>query len=346
MTMFVQPQTISEAVEDFLHQKALSRNPKTAKAYRHGLDHFLIVLKSHDISGADAPTRLGEMRLVLRFVERLQELNLSASTQKLYASAVGGFYKYLAARALAPVNLQALDEIFRQHLKRPGKRLPQFPKEAIEKVLAHAEHLARAPSEDERERLIHLRDRAFILTLADTGLRVHEACGLKRGDVDWNEARAILIGKGDKEAVIRFSKRALAALRDYLGARGPLDGASGKRLSNLPLFARHDDGGEKKVKGMTTETGRNIVRERVRQVLGEEAVGTITPHSFRHYFVTTVLQATGGNIHLAQRLARHSNINITERYAHLADDELDRGYAEVFDEGDSFEKESPEKIGK
>ncbi|HNB55075.1 MAG TPA: site-specific integrase, partial [Anaerolineales bacterium] len=270
--------------------------------------------------------------LVLGFVERLQELGMSASTQKLYASAVGGFYKYLAARSLAQINLQALEEIFRQHLKRPGKRLPQFPKEDIEKVLIFAENLVSTPTENDRDRLINLRDRAFLLTLADTGLRVHEACNLRRGDVDWQEARAILIGKGDKEAVIRFSKRAIAALRDYLGARGILDGASGKRLSNLPLFARHDDGGEKKVKGITTETGRNIVKERVRQVLGEEAVGTITPHSFRHYFVTTVLQATGGNIHLAQRLARHSNINITERYAHLSDDELDRGYAGVFDE--------------
>lgn len=332
MPAFVQPQTIAEAVEDFLHQKALSRNAKTAKAYRHGLDHFLKVLDLHEMPGTASPAGLGEMMLVLRFAEHLQALALSASTQKLYASAVSGFYKYLAARSLAQVNLQALEEIFRQHLKRPGKRLPQFPKDDIEKVLAYAEELVRTPTEDERDRLIHLRDRAFILTLADTGLRVHEACGLKRGDVDWNEARAILIGKGDKQAVIRFSKRVIGALRDYLGARGMLDGSSGKRLSNLPIFARHDDGGEKKVKGISTETGRNIVKDRVRQALGEEAVGSITPHSFRHYFVTTVLQATGGNIHLAQKLARHSNINMTERYAHLSDDELDRGYAEIFDE--------------
>lgn len=332
MATLNQPQTIAEAVEDFLHQKAMTRNAKTAKAYGHGLDHFLTVLEAHKVARTASPAQLGEMRLVLRFAEHLQALDLSASTQKLYASAVSGFYKYLAARSLADVNLEALEEIFRQQLKRPGQRLPQFPKEDIEKVLDFAEGLVRVPSEDERARLINLRDRAFLLTLADTGLRVHEACGLKRGDVDWNEARAILIGKGDKQAVIRFSKRALAALRDYLGGRAQLDGASGKRLSNLPVFARHDDGGEKKVKGITTETGRNIVKDRVREVLGDEAVGTITPHSFRHYFVTTVLQATGGNIHLAQRLARHSNITVTERYAHLSDDELDRGYAEVFDE--------------
>jgi site-specific recombinase XerD len=282
MTAFAQPQTITETIEDYLHQKALSRSAKTAQTYRHGLEHFLDVLKANEVEPIASPAGLGEMMLVLRFVEHLQDLDLSTSTQKLYASAVSGFYKYLAARSLAQVTLQALDEIFRQHVKRPGKRLPQFPKEDIEKVLAHAENLVSTPVEDERDRLINLRDRAFILTLADTGLRVHEACNLKRGDVDWNEARAIIIGKGDQQAVIRFSKRAMASLRDYLGVRGQLDGASGKRLSNLPIFARHDDGGEKKVKGISTETGRNIVKDHVRQVLGQEAVGTITPHSFRH----------------------------------------------------------------
>jgi len=33
-----------------------------------------------------------------------------------------------------------------------------------------------------------------------------------------------------------------------------------------------------------------------------------------------------------QELARHKNIAITQRYAHLADDDLDRGYHEIFNE--------------
>jgi len=60
-------------------------------------------------------------------------------------------------------------------------------------------------------------------------------------------------------------------------------------------------------------------------------VGTITPHSFRHYFVTRVLQASG-NLKLAQELARHRNIAVTQRYAHLSDNELDQGYFEIFEE--------------
>ncbi|MGD9092389.1 MAG: tyrosine-type recombinase/integrase [Anaerolineales bacterium] len=326
--------TITAAIEDYLYQKTLSRSNKTAKTYRFGLEHFKVVLRENSVDPDQAsPKALGDLLLFLHFIKHLQEHNLSASTQKLYTSAVAGFYKYLAARSLTQVNLYNLDELIKQHVRRPGQRLPQFPKDNLEKVIAYAQDLDRAPVENKRYRRINLRDRAFILTLADTGLRVHEACDLHRGDVDWNEGRAIIIGKGNKEAVVRFSDRALSALKDYLQSRQALDGATGQQLTALPLFARHDDGGEKKVKPMSTETGRNIIKGRVREVLGEKAVGTITPHSFRHYFVTTVLQATGGNIHLAQRLARHSNIGITQRYAHLSDDELDRGYHDVFNQG-------------
>jgi integrase len=159
---------------------------------------------------------------------------------------------------------------------------------------------------------------------------VHEACNLRRGDIDWNEGRAVIIGKGNKQAVVRFSTRSLQALRDYLNARAALDGGSGRALPSLPLFARHDKGAGKKIKPITTSTGRNIVSERVRQALGEEASGRITPHSFRHYFVTTVLRASG-NLKLAQELARHANIQVTQRYAHLSNDELDQGYHNIFE---------------
>jgi integrase len=74
------------------------------------------------------------------------------------------------------------------------------------------------------------------------------------------------------------------------------------------------------------------VAQRVREHLGSETVGSITPHSFRHYFVTTVLRGSGGNLKLAQELARHKNVAVTTRYAHLADDELDQGYYEIFED--------------
>jgi integrase len=252
------------------------------------------------------------------------------ATERMYLTAVTNFFKFLSAERLADPNLPRLQLLIRQRSRRPGQRLPQFPRDHIETVLEYATNIANNTSDDNKNYLRNLRDRAFLLTLADTGLRVHEACGLRRGDLDWNEGIAVIVGKGDKEAVIRFSNRSISALRDYLNARGKIDGASGRPLASLPLFARHDKGAGKKIKPITTATGRNIVSLRVKEALGPDAVGSITPHSFRHYFVTTVLRASGGNIKLAQELARHQNIAVTQRYAHLSDEELDQGYYEIF----------------
>jgi site-specific recombinase XerC len=154
---------------------------------------------------------------------------------------------------------------------------------------------------------------------------------MRRGDLDWNERKAVIIGKGDQQAVVRFSGRSLTALKDYLSARASHDGVSRRPLPSLPLFARHDRGAGKSIKPITTRTGQNVVAQRVNEAIGPGAAGTITPHSFRHYFVTTVLRGSSGNLKMAQELARHKNIAVTQRYAHLSDDELDRGYEDIFE---------------
>ena len=252
------------------------------------------------------------------------------ATEQLYSATVTRFFSYLMAERIADINLSRMREIIRMRSRRIGQRLPQFPRTDIELILDDVLPLP-SMALPEAEYLRALRDRAFLIVLADTGLRVHEACNLRRGDIDWNEGRAVIIGKGNKQAVIRFSIRSMDALKDYLKYRSKLDGSTGRPLSALPLFARHDKGAGNKIKVMTPTTGRNIVDQIARQVLGEESKGRITPHSFRHYFVTTVLRASG-NLKLAQELARHANISVTQRYAHISDDELDRGYFDIFDD--------------
>ena len=325
------PVTIAEALDAFLDAVALARSANTARTYRNAARAFRSTLESHGLLPPDTAITALPEDAIAWFAADLK--GLAPATERLYLTAMAGFYAYLAAENLAAVNLPRVRLLIRQRARRAGLRLPQFPREAIEQVIGYAKSLAeRAVSTDDpAARLRDLRDRAFLLTLADTGLRVHEACALRRGDIDWHEGRAVIIGKGDKQAVVRFSRRALRALQDYLQARSTLDGASGRPLRSLPLFARHDKGAGKKVLPISTATGRNIVAQRVREALGPEAVGTITPHSFRHYFVTTVLIGSGGNLKLAQELARHSNIAVTQRYAHLSDDELDRGYYQIFE---------------
>jgi integrase/recombinase XerC len=338
--------TIKQAMQQFVDNVNLARSKNTADTYGFALRAFSALLADNKIDIETTPVAELSEDAIGWFAAWLKDH--SPATERLYLQAASGFYAFLAAERLLSPNLPRLKLLVRQRSRRTGQRLPQFPREAIEKVLIYIQALPSPTGEDaavegderrqpkdasETEKLRWLRDRAFLITLADTGLRVHEACNLRRGDIDWNEGRAIIIGKGDKQAVIRFSKRSMAALKDYLGARGKLDGAAGRPLQSLPLFARHDKGAGKKVKSMTTATGRNIVDDRVREALGDESEGKITPHSFRHYFVTTVLRASG-NLKLAQELARHANISVTQRYAHISDDELDKGYFEIFENGE------------
>lgn len=320
--------TIEECIRKYLNSVKLSRSANTFRTYTNAMNLFTEVLNENGMLVEKADVTSLPEEAVIWVLTALKDF--SSATEQVYITAVVGLFEFIAGENLAPVNLPRIRLLIKQRARRQGVRLPQFPKNAIDTVLDYAATLASKPAEQESERLINLRDRAFLLTLSDTGLRVHEACNLRRGDIDWFEHRAIVIGKGNKEAVVRFSKRSLEAIKMYLSERASLDGNSGKALASQPVFARHDRGAGKKVKPISTTTGREIVNQRVRESLGEEAVGTITPHSFRHYFVTTILGSTG-NLKLAQVLARHTNIAVTQRYSHLSDSELDQEYQQIFD---------------
>jgi integrase/recombinase XerC len=321
--------TIDQAIDRFLDSVKLSRSENTMLSYRKAMKAFAAVLNEKGPPTEKTKVEGLSEDAIAWFATELK--HYAPATEQLYLTAAAGFYDYLAAERLANPNLPRVRLLIKQRSRRAGIRLPQFPREAIVDVIEYAINLASAATEDETDHLRNSRDAAFLLTLADTGLRVHEACNLRRGDIDWNEGRALIIGKGDQQAVVRFSSRSMKALRDYLHLRSALDGGSRTPLASLPLFARHDKGAGKKIKPITTTTGRNIVAQRVQEALGETAAGSITPHSFRHYFVTTVLRGSGGNLKLAQELARHRNIAVTQRYAHLSNEELDQGYWEIFE---------------
>jgi integrase/recombinase XerC len=322
--------SVQDTLEAYLASVAISRSPNTARTYANAVNAFSASMRDRDRDPASTDVRKVTESWIVDFAGYLS--SYSPASERLYLTALAGWYEYLAAEKQADVNLPRLRLLIRRRARRPGQRLPQFPRNDIEAILEYASNLSARDKTDNRGWLRALRDRALLFTLADTGLRVHEAVGLRRGDIDWNEGRAILIGKGDREAVVRFSSRALRYLKAYLGRRAALDGASGRPMSSLPMFARHDRGAGKRVLAISTTTARSIVHIRAREALGEGQSAVITPHSFRHYFVTAVLRGSGGNLKLAQELARHRSIAVTQRYAHLSDNELDRGYHEIFED--------------
>jgi integrase/recombinase XerC len=346
--------SISQASEAYLKNIVRSRSKRTGQIYRTGMAVFLRMLSDQGIDIDKTSINQLTENAVSQFIEYLETADLEAArekkkeekvndkksqkansegyavaTEKLYLVALSRFYKYLTAQGIKDMNLPRVELIIQSNSRKAGRRLPQFPVDKIKQVLLYAETLNAIPTTDQVELLCNLRDRALILTLADTGLRIHEACKLQRGNVDLNEGQALLIGKGNQEALIRFSARAIAAIRDYLRERAKLDGASQKQLYLLPVFSRHDRAAGTKIKPISTTTGRAIISRRVTEAIGEETEWQITPHTFRHYFVTSILRAKG-NLKMAQDLARHKSINSTQIYAHLSNDELDQGYHDIF----------------
>lgn len=324
--------TISQAAVLFLESIESTRADNTLQTYRKALGSLSDLLITNQIDPFNFPVVELPETYVISFVDYVKKF--SPATENLYLQVINSFFKFLDAENPTTVKPSRVRMIIRQRTHRFKSDYEQYPEEQIKKMIEYISDLQHSSIssifEIDSEDLRIMRDRALILTIADTGLRVHEVCILKCGEIDWERSRVMLKGRGNKQAVVRFSTRAINAIRDYLSLRESLDLKTGHRQSTLPLFARHDKGAGKKIKPITPTTVRNVVTERVCQILGPEMVNKITPHTFLHYFVTTILRQTG-NLKLAQVLARHSNIQVTQRYAHIDDDELDRGYYEIFE---------------
>lgn len=291
---------MNRQAEKFLSTLARSKN--TVKSYRQSLEVYFKI----------AGTKLDD-QVYEQFWNDPRIQDYSDSTKRLIASAVMGLYAYCRVGDILARKAINDHYLARSHNKRVDFKYKRI--ESVEKVVKHCEGLKKG--------LIELRDRAFVLMLADAGFRISELVNLRRDDIDFDRECVIVTGKGGKTAVIRLSRRSLDALGDYLKKRQKMDGKTGKPLGSLPLFAQH--GRINFTKAMTVDGMRKSVKERMQEVEVDVRI-----HDFRHYFVTKVLLESNGNLKLAQELARHESVSTTQRYSHLSDDYLDENYDRIF----------------
>jgi site-specific recombinase XerD len=195
--------------------------------------------------------------------------------------------------------------------KRP-KRLPKVPPDdAMERMLAAARNVPSGKTVTGER--IRLRNIAILQTLRDSGVRVSELVSLRRGDLDRQNRRAVVTGKGDKQRLVFFTDEAWRAIWDYLEARG--DGAAARGAGSAPLFARHDRGTGDKLLALTTKSVREIVWG-LAQAARLEELG-ITPHRFRAWFATHLVAETG-DLAAVQDLLGHESADTTRVYTKVA----------------------------
>ncbi len=148
---------MNQQAEKYL--STLDRLPNTLKTYRQVLKQY------YETAGGELSDENYE-----RFLVALR--GHSPSSKRVHISAVMGLYAFCE---IGDLNKR---EKLNDHYTRKIKPRPVvFDRPAVEKILAHCETL--------RGDLIQLRDRAFVLTLADTGFRISELAGLTRGEIDW-----------------------------------------------------------------------------------------------------------------------------------------------------------------
>ncbi|MBM3129277.1 MAG: hypothetical protein FJ009_11725 [Chloroflexi bacterium] len=307
--------TIDDAIQNFLRDRAVGQSAQTIETYAQGMRRFTEYLDSIRHSPTRAASTLSVDHALDCAKWLSEERQIAKATLRTYLSAISRFYAYLLREKI--VNLSASDmermrDAYHQYRKGGSRPLPKLPPdEAITALLSAARRVKPQPKKPRLD-LARLRNIAMLEALRASGMRVGELVGLKRDDLDHRNHTARVTGKGDKQRVVYFDDAAWNAIQAYLKTRN--DGARGRALYQLPLFARHDRRVSNKILPMTTD-GVRLVFNQLARAAGIEIV--MTPHSLRHAFATKILEATG-DLAVVQDMLGHASPATTRVYAKVS----------------------------
>ena len=157
------------------------------------------------------------------------------------------------------------------------------------------------------------RDRAVLMLLYNTGLRVGELCALSRDDVNlppegWGALQ--VVGKGRRLHRLPINRPAADALLTYLADRDDAEPA---------LFLNRSQH-RFSVRGIALLVNRHLQAAGITDRSG--------PHVLRHTFATHALRARP-NIRAVQDLLGHAWVTTTQRYTHLEVEDLQEQVADL-----------------
>lgn len=163
---------------------------------------------------------------------------------------------------------------------------------------------------------------AFELLYA-TGMRVSELTGLRDENIDLRANFVRAKGKGGKERIIPFGKKAKFVLDDYLALRNRV--RKNVLLENGKDFV------------FTSSRGGPDNRSTFLRALKKAAVSSgirknVSPHILRHSFATHLLEG-GADLRLVQELLGHADIATTQIYTHVDRSRLKKIHKEFHPRG-------------
>lgn len=261
---------------------------ETVRAYRRDLTGFLFFCEQH----AESALQLEKVdaHLVRGWVADLHDRGLAPSTIARQLSAVRTFFGWLEREGHCDSN--------------PAKEVPN-PKQAqrlperldVDDVTAILE----APT---RSTVAGKRDRALLELLYGAGLRVSELVAIDLDDLYLSDRTVRVIGKGNKERIVPFGRKAEEAIEEHIRASGKL-----RAKNDDPALFLNMRGSR-----LTDRSVRRILNKAVMQAALTRGVH---PHVLRHSFATHLLES-GLDLRAIQELLGHARLTTTQRYTKLS----------------------------
>jgi site-specific recombinase XerD len=248
---------------------------------------FLLFVKEKGITNVEMITR----RCIEAFVENEQDRDLKLSSVKGRLQTIYAFMRFLVKEEIVHPDLV---------LRRITIKLPQS--------------LPRALTPEDTVSLLsvinHIRDRAMVLLLLRTGMRIGELLDTRVNDVDLNEMTVKIYeaAKNKIGRVVYFSDDAKEALVAWL-----------KNRDQRNSFLFYGQGGNR--------WSYSAARVRFVKYIGKAHLDdkNYTVHCLRHTYATDLLNA-GMRLEVLQQLLGHSSLNVTRIYARLTDKTREEEY--------------------
>jgi site-specific recombinase XerD len=275
-----------EHLESYLrHKWRVNNKPKTIES---SFTSIMLFLQFYGTLGKSDITQIVRSDLEA-FIEHEQDRGLYISTMRTRMVSIIAFIHFLMDQDILPLSL----------LKRRIRiKLPDTLPRAIPPKDVHT--LIRVINDT--------RDRALILLLLRTGIRIGEALGLTENDIDLGEKKVHLATgeKNDTGRVVYLSHDALFALKRWLAIR----------KKETYLFYGQD--GPLSYSAARSRFAKYLKKSRLDQK-GH------TVHSLRHTCASELLNA-GMRLEVLQQLLGHGDIEVTRRYARLTDKTREEEY--------------------
>lgn len=144
----------------------------------------------------------------------------------------------------------------------------------------------------------------LVLLLATTGLRISEAAGILKDNINLDTLELKVTGKGDKQRIVPLLEITVTAIGDYI-KRYP--------ASSPYLFPGNSKTGHMEIHNF---------EKTLRRACGRVGVTPFTPHQLRHLYATHMLRG-GAKLEVVSRILGHAGVGVTaDIYRHVATAEL------------------------